>query len=74
VLPKVMNCYKKRMEVILCLVQRHLNELNDFERVGSRWRMTPCHQQKRANNGESVSARQARSSHYTANVKCGAQH
>jgi hypothetical protein len=39
VLPKLMNCYKKRMEVILCLFQRHLNGLNDFERVGSRWRM-----------------------------------
>jgi hypothetical protein len=38
--PKLMNCYKKRMEVILCLVERHLNGLNDFERVGSRWRMT----------------------------------
>jgi hypothetical protein len=34
-----MNCYKKRMEVILCLVQRNLNGLNDFEKVGSRWRM-----------------------------------
>jgi hypothetical protein len=40
VLPKLMNCYKKHMEAILCLVQRHLNGLNDFERVGSRWRMT----------------------------------
>jgi methyl coenzyme M reductase subunit C len=39
VLPKLTNCYKKRMEVIPCLVQRHLNGLNDFERVGSRWRM-----------------------------------
>jgi hypothetical protein len=35
-----MNCYKKRMEVILCLVQWHLNGLNDFERVWSRFRMT----------------------------------
>jgi hypothetical protein len=39
VLPKLMNCYKKHMEVILCLVQQHLNGLNDFERVGSHWRM-----------------------------------
>jgi hypothetical protein len=39
VLPKLMNFYKKRMEVILCLVQRNLNGLNDFEKVGSRWRM-----------------------------------
>jgi hypothetical protein len=31
VLPKLMNCYKKHMEVILCLVQRHLNDLNNFE-------------------------------------------
>jgi hypothetical protein len=31
---------EKAMEVILCLVQRHLNGLNYFERVGSRWRMT----------------------------------
>jgi hypothetical protein len=29
--------YKNRIEVILCLVQQHLNGLNDFE---SRWRMT----------------------------------
>jgi hypothetical protein len=28
------------MEVILCLVKGHLNGLNDFEWVGSRWRMT----------------------------------
>jgi hypothetical protein len=40
VLPKVINYYKKRTEVIRCLVQRHLNDLNDFKRVGSRWRVT----------------------------------
>jgi hypothetical protein len=28
------------MKVILCLVQLHLNGLNNFERVGSRWRVT----------------------------------
>jgi hypothetical protein len=30
---------KKSMEVVLCLVKRHLNGLNDFERVGCCWRM-----------------------------------
>jgi hypothetical protein len=35
-----MNCRKKHTEVILCLVQHHLNGLNDFERVRSRWSMT----------------------------------
>jgi hypothetical protein len=39
VLQKLMNCYTKHMEVILCLVQQHLNGLSDFEMVGSHWRM-----------------------------------
>jgi hypothetical protein len=32
VLSKLMNCYKKRMEVILCLVQRHFNGLKTISR------------------------------------------
>jgi hypothetical protein len=63
VLPKLMNCYKKRREVILCLVQRHLNGLNNFEGVQIRWRMKyevdAYYQKKRANNRESAPARHA---------------